>query len=60
MNQLKAAKQDLAAAIAAAGVDLPACKAAADAPGPVQVQGAEDAAFRELQEALLRRAPSAA
>jgi hypothetical protein len=26
----------------------------------VQVQGAEDAAFRELQEALLRRAPSAA
>lgn len=52
MNQLKAARQGLANAIAAAGIDMPACRAVADAPGPVQVGGSEDAAFREVQEAL--------
>jgi hypothetical protein len=51
MNELQAAQQDLAIAVAAAGTELPSCRAAANAPGVLQVQAAIGRAFMEVRDA---------
>jgi hypothetical protein len=56
MNELQAAQQDLAIAVAAAGAKLPACRAAADAVGVLAVQEKVGAAFIEVRDASRRPA----
>jgi hypothetical protein len=55
-NELPAAQMDLAIAISAAGVELPATLAAANAAGALKVQAAANSAFIEVPDAVARLA----
>jgi hypothetical protein len=53
-NTLHSSQPHLRALVASAGVDLPACKAMAEADGATAILGCETAAFDEIADHLAR------